>query len=121
MSTVLASSLTPAEVTCWTGGENNPAGQSLEMAAVDALAPGPDHETIPRRLYLRRKPFPAARGVASLPWLPLVSSGRTQEHTEECRARVEGELKKTAAGKARLLPAAVHVAGVPAERAAKSV
>ena len=32
----------------------------------------------------------------------LISGGRAQGHTEECRIRVEGELRKTEEGKARL-------------------
>ena len=121
MSTIFASTLTPSEVTCWNGGENTPAAKSLEMAAVDALALGPNHESIPRRLYLRRKRFPAARGVGSRPWLQGACqfwsySGTHRGMWSSCRGRVEedGSRQSPPSG-------SVRVAGVPAERAAKSV
>ena len=51
----------------------------------------------------------------------LVSGGRTQGHTGECRIRVEGELRKTEEGKARLRAAASRVGDAPTERALKRV
>ena len=42
----------------------------------------------------------------------LVSGGRAQGHTEECRIRVEGELRKTEEGRARLHAAATRVGDV---------
>ena len=50
-----------------------------------------------------------------------ISGGRAQGHTEECRIRVEGELRKTEEGKARLRAAASRVGDAPAERASKRV
>ena len=51
----------------------------------------------------------------------LVSGGRAQGHTEECRIRVEGELRKTEQGKARLCAAASRVGDAPSGRALKRV
>ena len=51
----------------------------------------------------------------------VVSGGRAQGHTEECRIRVEGELRKTEEGKARLRAAASRVGDAPTGRALKSV
>ena len=51
----------------------------------------------------------------------LVSGGRAQGHTEECRVRVEGELRKTEEGKARLRAAASRVGDAPTGRALKRV
>ena len=39
----------------------------------------------------------------------LISGGRAQGHTEECRIRVEGDLRKTEEGKARLRAAGSRV------------
>ena len=51
----------------------------------------------------------------------LVSGGRAQGHTEECRIRVEGEIRKTEEGKARLRAAASRVGDAPTGRALKRV
>ena len=51
----------------------------------------------------------------------MVSGGRAQGHTEECRIRVEGELRKTEEGKARLRAAASRVGDAPTGRALKRV
>ena len=51
----------------------------------------------------------------------LVSGGRAQGHTEECRIRVENELTKTEEGKARLHAAAVRVGDAPTGRVLKRV
>ena len=51
----------------------------------------------------------------------LISGGRAQGHTEECRIRVEGELRKTEEGKARLRAAASRVGDAPTGRALKRV
>ena len=49
----------------------------------------------------------------------LVSGDRAQGHTEECRIRVEGELRKTEEGKARRRAAASRVGDAPTGRALK--
>ena len=51
----------------------------------------------------------------------LVSGGRAQGHTDECRIRVEGELSKTEEGKARLRAAASRVGDALRRRALKRV
>ena len=51
----------------------------------------------------------------------LISGGRAQGHTEECRIRVEGELRKTEEGKARLRAAASRVGDTLTGRALKRV
>ena len=43
----------------------------------------------------------------------LISGGRAQGHTEDCRNRVEGELRKTEEGKARLRAAASRLVMLP--------
>ena len=40
--------------------------QRLERAPVDVLAPGPDHEPLANRLYLKHRDFSGARDVGSL-------------------------------------------------------
>ena len=89
---------TPAEFTCSRGtrGEVNLAAQRLERHPVDALPPNPDHDPVPRRLYLKQRDFMAHGTSDRCPGCRAsVSGGRAQVHTEECRIRVEGELKKT--------------------------
>ena len=49
----------------------------------------------------------------------LVSGGRAQGHTEECRTRVEGELRKKEEERARLHAAVSRVGEAPTERALK--
>ena len=45
----------------------NPAAQCLERAPVDVPAPCPDHEPLPRRLYLRQSDFwRTGRGITAL-------------------------------------------------------
>ena len=51
----------------------------------------------------------------------LVSGGSAQGHTEECRIRVEGELRKTEDGKARLRVAPSRVGDAPTGRALNRV
>ena len=51
----------------------------------------------------------------------LISGGCAQDHTEECRIRVKGELRKTEEGKARLRAAASRVGDAPTCRALKGV
>ena len=51
----------------------------------------------------------------------LVSGGRAQGHIDECRIRVEGELRKTEGGKARLRAAASRAGDAPTGRALKRV
>ena len=48
-----------------------------------------------------------------------VIGGRAQGHTEECRIRVEGEIKRTEEGKARLRAAASRAGEAPTGRALK--
>ena len=52
---------TPAEFTCSRGtrGEVNPAAQRLERHPVGALPPDPNHDPVPRRLYLKQSDFMA--------------------------------------------------------------
>ena len=52
---------TPAEFTFSGGtrGEVNPAAQRLERHPADALPPNPDHDPVPRRLYLKQRDFMA--------------------------------------------------------------
>ena len=115
---------TPAEFTCSrrTRGEVNLAAQCLERHPVDALPPDPDHDRVPRRLYLKQRDF-MAHGTSDRcsGFRAPISGGRAQGHTEECRIRVEGELWKTEEGKARLRAAASRVGDAPAERASKRV
>ena len=96
--------VTPPQFTCSKGawGEVNPSAQSLERAPVDVLALGADHEPLPRRLFVKQGVF-LAHGMS---WhctgrRALLSGGRAQGHTEECRNRVEGELNKTEVDKLR--------------------
>ena len=51
----------------------------------------------------------------------VAEHGRAQGHTEECRNSVEGELRKTEEGKARLRAAASRVGDAPTGRALKRV
>ena len=105
---------TPAEFTCSRGTrrEVNPAAQRLERHPVDALSPDPEHEPVPRRHGTSDR-CPGCRA--------LISAGRAQGHTEECRIRVEGELRKTEEGKARLRAAASRVGDTLSGRALKRV
>ena len=115
---------TPAEFTCSRGtrGKVNLAAQRLERHPVDALPPNPDHDPVPRRLYLKQRDFMAHGTSDHCPVCrALVSGGRAQGHTEECRIRVEGELRKTEEGKARLRAAASRVGDALMERALKRV
>ena len=75
----------------------------------------PVHENVPRRLYLKQRDFMAHGTSDHCPGCrALVSGGRAQDHTEECRTRVEGELRKTEEGKAHLQAAATCVGDTPA-------
>ena len=115
---------TPAEFTCSKGtrGEVNPAAQRLERHPVDALPPGPNHDPVPRRLDLKQSDFMAHGTSDRCPGCrALISGGRAQGHTEECRIRVDGELRKTEEGKARLQAAASRVGDAPTGRALKRV
>ena len=115
---------TPAEFTCsrGTGGEVNPAPERLERHPVDALPPNPDHDPVPGRLNRKQRDFMAHGTSDNCPGCrALVSGGRAQGHTEECRIRVENELRKTEEGKARLHAAAIRVGDAPTGRALKRV
>ena len=70
--------------------EVNPAAQRLERALVDVLAPSPDREPHPRRLYLKQSCSPA-HGTSDhcLGCGALVSGGRAQGHTEFVSRKVE--------------------------------
>ena len=107
---------TPAEFTCSRGtrGEVNPAAQRLERHPVDALPPDPNHDPVPRRLYLKQSDFMAHGTSDRCPGCrALISGRRAQGHTEECRIRVEGEVRKTEGEKARLRAAASRVGDAP--------
>ena len=115
---------TPAEFTCSRGTreEVNPAAQCLERHPVDALPPDPDHDPAPRRLYFKQRAF-MAHGTSDrcLVCRALISGGRAQGHTEECRIRVEGELRKTEELQDRLRAEASRVGDAPTGRALKRV
>ena len=107
---------TSAEFTCSRGTreEVNPTAQQLERRPVDALPPDPNRDPVQRRLYLKQSDFEAHGTSNRCPSCrALVSGGRAQGHTAECRIRVEGELRKTEEGKARLRAAASRVGDVP--------
>ena len=109
---------TPAEFTCSRGvrGEVNPAAQRLERTLTDAPA-----LDLPRRLYLRQEDFLVHGTSDHCPGCrALISGGRPQGHTEECRIRVEAELEKTEVGNARLQAAAIRTSDVTVERAVGS-
>ena len=115
---------TPAEFTCSRGPrrELNPAAQRLERHPVDALPPNPNRDPVPRRLYLKQSDFMAYGDVRSLSKLQSISQWwPCTGHTEECRIRVEGELRKIEEGKARLRAAASRVGDAPTGRALKRV
>ena len=115
---------TPAEFTCWRGtrGEVNPAAQRLERHPVDVLPPDPNRDPVSRRLYLKQSDFMAHETADRCPGCKaFVSDGRAQGHTEECRIRVEGDIRKTEEGKARLRAAASRVGDAPTGRALKRV
>ena len=107
---------TPGEFTC-SGGTVNPAAQRLERHLVDALPPDPNRDPVPRRLYVKQ----TGRQIAVRGCRALISGGRAQGHTEECRIRVEGEIRKTEEGKARLSVAPSRVGDAPTGRALKRV
>ena len=113
---------TPSEFACSRGarGEVNPAAQRLERHQVDALPPDPNRYPVPRRLYLKQSDFMAHGTSDRCPGCrALVSGGRAQGHTEECRIRVEGELRKTEEGKARLRAGTSRVGDTLTRRALK--
>ena len=115
---------TPAEFTCSRGtrGEVSPAAQRLQRHPVDVLPPDPHRDPVSRRLYLKQSDFTAHGRSDRCPGCrALVSDGRAQGHTEECRIRVEGEIRKTEEGKARLRAAASRVGDAPTGRALKRV
>ena len=83
---------TPAEFTCLRGTreEVNPAAQRLKRHRVDALPPDPNRDPVPRSLYLKQSHFMAHGTSDRCPVCrALVSGGRVQDHTDECRIRVE--------------------------------
>ena len=68
-----------------------------------ALPPDPNRGPVPRRLYIKWSDFMAhLTSDRCLGCRALVCGGRAQGHTEDCRIRVEGELRKTEEGKAPL-------------------
>ena len=113
-----------AEFTCSRGtrGEVNPAAQRLERHPVDVLPPDPNRDPVRRRLYLKQSDF-MAHGTSDRcqGCRAFVSGGRAQGHTEECRIRVEGELRKTEEGKARLRAADSREGDFPTGRALERV
>ena len=113
---------TPAEFTCSRGGEKSILLRSVRRGIRLTLPPDPDHEPVPRRLYLKQRDFTAHGTSEHCPGCrALISGGCAQDHTEECRIRVEGELRKTEDGKARLRAAASRVGDAPTGRALKRV
>ena len=115
---------TPSEFTCSRGNraEVNPVAQRVERHPVDAPPPDPNHDPVPRRLCLKQSDFMAHRTSDRCPGCrALISGGRAQGHTEECRIRVEGEVRKTEEEKARLRAAASRVGDAPTGRALKRV
>ena len=63
------------------------------------LMPDPNRDPVPRRLYLKQSDFMAHGTSDRCPGCRAsVSGGRVQGHTEECRIRVEGEIRKTEEG-----------------------
>ena len=77
-------------------------------------------KTIP--LYLKQSDFMAHGTSDRCPGCrALISGGRAQGHTEECRIRVEGEVRKTEEREARLRAAASRVGDAPTGRALKRV
>ena len=102
--------------------EVNPTAQRLERHLVDALPLDPDHDPIPERLYLKLRDFMAHGTSDRCPGCrALISGGRAQGHTAECRIRVEGEIRKTEEGKTSLRAAASREGDAPTGRAVKRV
>ena len=72
---------TPAEFSCSreTRGEVNPAAHRLEKHLVDALPSDPNHDAVPRRLYLKQSDFIAHGTSDRCPGCrALISGGRVQ-------------------------------------------
>ena len=106
----------PNEFTCSRGtrGEVHPAARCLERHPFDALLPDPDHDPVRRRLFSKRRDFMAHGASDRCPdCRALISGGRPQGHTEECRTRAEGELRKREEEKARLRAEASRVGDAP--------
>ena len=83
----------------------------MERHPVDTLPPDPNRDPVPRRLYLKQSDFMGHGTSGRCPGCrALVIFGRAQGHTEECRIRVEGELRKTEEGQVEwvMLPQGVH-------------
>ena len=94
----------------------------MERHPVDTLPPDPNRDSVPRRLYLKQRDFLAHGTQGRCPGCrALVIGGRAQGHTEECRIRVERELRKTEEGKTRLRAAASRVGDALTGRALKRV
>ena len=107
---------TPAELTCSRGtrGEINPAAQRLERHQVDAIPPDPNHDPVPRRLHHKQSDFMAHGTSDRCPGCRAeISGGRAQGHTDECRIRVEGEIRKTEEGKLVFVPQPVEWVMLP--------
>ena len=89
---------TPAQFTCSRGTreEVNPAAQRLERRPVDALPPNPNHDPVPRRLYLKQSDFMAHGTSDRCPGCrALISGGRAQEdrggeRSSSCRSQSSG-------------------------------
>ena len=114
---------TPAEFSCSreTRGEVNPAAQRFERHPVDDLPQDPNRDPVPRRLYLKQSDFMAHGTSDRCPGCrALVSGGRAQGHTEECRIRVERNFQDRG-GKVRLRAATSRVGDAPTGRALKIV
>ena len=97
-------------------------GRRFGDEPADVLPPNPDHDPVPGRLYLKQRDFLAHGTSDHCPGCKeLVSCGRAQGQTEECRIRVVGELRKVEEGRASLQAAATRVGDAPTGRAFERV
>ena len=106
---------TPTEFTCSRGTRGvNPAAQRLERHSVDALPPDPNRDPVPRRLHLKQSDF-MAHGTSDRcqGCRALVSGGRAQGHTEECRIRVKENSGRQRKGKPVFVPQPVEWVMLP--------
>ena len=103
-------------------GKSIPPAQRLERHPVETLPPDPNRDLVPKRLYFKQSYFMAHGTSDRCPGCrALICRGRAQGHTEECRSRVEGEIRKTEEERARLRAAASRVGDAPTGRALKRV
>ena len=82
----------------------NPAAQCLERAPVDVPAPCPDHEPLPRRLYLRQSDFwRTGRGTTALVARRLSVVVLHRDTPRNVEVSCLGKVKKTEVGNALTL------------------